>query len=81
LLPADLLMEYLIWYVPSDDEFERSFRVAALIESIFGPIYRGALVYALALLKDGRRPSYFEAISVGRRSWGRLLSARFFAGV
>ena len=80
-LPGNLFAEYLIWYVPSDDEFMRSYRVTALIETVFGPIYCGALVYALAQLKDGRRPSYFEAISVGLRTWGRLFSARFFAGL
>jgi hypothetical protein len=80
-LPGNLLGEYLIWYVPSDDEVVRSFRVGALIEAVFGLIYCGALVYALAQLKCGRRPSYFEAISVGRRNWGRLFSARFFTGL
>ena len=80
-LPGNLFEEYLIWYVPSDDVVMRSYRVAALIETVFGPIYCGALVYAIAQLKDGRRPSYFEAISVGRRTWGRLFSARFFAGL
>jgi hypothetical protein len=80
-LPGNLLGEYLIWYVPSDDEVMRSYRVGTLIETVFGPIYCGALVYALAQLKEGRRPSYFEAISVGLRTWGRLFSARFFAGL
>ena len=55
----------------------RSFRVGSLIEGVFGPIYRGALVYALAQLKDGWRPTYFEAMSVGLRNWGRLFSVRF----
>ena len=80
-LPGNLLGEYLVWYVPSDDDVARSFRVASLIEGVFGPIYSGALVYALAQLKEGRRPSYFEAISVGLRNWGRLFSARFQAGL
>jgi hypothetical protein len=80
-LPGNLVGEYLLWYVPSDDEAVRSFRVATLIEWIFGPIYCGALVYTLAQLKDGRRPGYSEAISVGLRTWGRLFSARFFAGI
>jgi hypothetical protein len=80
-LPGNLFGEYLIWYVPSNDEVARSFRIGALIEGVFGPIYCGALVYVLAQLKYGRRPSYFEAISVGLRTWGRLFSARFFAGL
>jgi hypothetical protein len=80
-LPGNLFAEYLIWYVPTDDEFMRSYRVTTIIEWVFGPIYWGALVYAFAQLKEGRRPSYVEAISVGLRTWGRLFSARFFAGV
>ena len=80
-LPGNLLGEYLVWYVPSDDDVMRYFRVESLIEGVFGPIYCGALVYALVQLKEGRRPTYFEAISVGRRNWGRLFSARFQAGI
>jgi hypothetical protein len=80
-LPGNLLGEYLIWHVPSDDDLGRSFRVSSLIEGVFGVISSGALVYALAQLKKGRRPGYFEALSVGFRNWGRLFSARFFAGI
>jgi hypothetical protein len=80
-LPGNVLEEYLAWYVPSDDDFVRSCRDGSMIETVFGPIYSGALVYALAQLKEGRRPSYLEAISVGLRTWGRLCSARFFAGL
>jgi hypothetical protein len=80
-LPGNVLGEYLAWYVPSDDDFVRSCRDGSMIETVFGPIYSGALVYALAQLKEGRRPSYLEAISVGLRTWGRLCSARFFAGL
>jgi hypothetical protein len=80
-LPGNLLGEYLIWHVPSDDDALRSYRVSAFIEGAFGAIYSAALVYALAQVKKGRRPSYFEAIAVGFRNWGRLFSARFFAGI
>jgi hypothetical protein len=80
-LPGNLLGEYLIWHVPSDDDVARSYRVGAFIDGVFGAISAGALVYALAQVKKGRRPGYFEAISVGFRNWGRLFSARFFAGL
>jgi hypothetical protein len=80
-LPGNLFGEYLLWYVPSDDDFLRTYQVANFIEGVFGPIYSGALVYALAQIKKGRRPGYSEAISVGFRNWGRLFSARFFAGI
>ena len=33
-LPGNLLGEYLIWYVPSDDEVMRSFRLGSLIEAV-----------------------------------------------
>jgi hypothetical protein len=80
-LPGNLLAEYLIWNAPSDDAaMMLSFQVGSLLESFFGPISGGALVYALAQLKEGRRPSYWEALSVGLRNWGRLFAARFFAG-
>lgn len=42
-LPGNLLGEYLIWHVPADDEFGRSFRVGAFIEGVFGAIL--ALLY------------------------------------
>ena len=78
-LPGNLLGEYLLWYVPSDDEFMRSFRVDSLIETSLGR-YTWAS-FTRRADKDGRRPGYFEAISVGLRTWGRLFSARFFAGL
>jgi hypothetical protein len=80
-LPGNLFAEYLIWYVPSDDEVGRSYRIGAIIEGVFGPICSGALVYTFAQVKKGRRPGYYEAIAVGFRNWGRLFSARFFAGI
>ncbi|MGH8621898.1 MAG: hypothetical protein ACRET3_07150, partial [Burkholderiales bacterium] len=40
-----------------------------------------AMIHALARLRQGDRPSYAEAMSAGLRSWGRLLVARFVAGL
>ncbi len=44
-------------------------------------LWGGSRLRGAALKEDGRRPSYVEAISVGLRTWGRLFSARFFAGI
>ena len=52
-----------------------------LIEGIFGPLYIGALVYALYRIKMGHRVTYKEAIAVGFRKWGSLFAARFVAGI
>ena len=50
-------------------------------EGIFGPIYIGALVYALFNIKQNLKVSYKNAIEVGVKNWGRLWLARFMAGI
>jgi hypothetical protein len=51
------------------------------IEFIFGPIYIGALVFALFQIKSGRTVTYTEAIAVGFKNWGSLFAERFLAGI
>jgi len=51
------------------------------LEGIFGPIYIGAMVYALFKIKQNQKVSYKEAINVGFKNWGRLFVARWIAGV
>ena len=51
------------------------------IEGIFGPIYIGALVYALYQINMGRTATYREAMSVGFRKWCSLFAARLVAGI
>ena len=43
-----------------------------MIEGVFGPVYVGAMLHALAERHRGRKVAYFEAMSVGLRGWGRL---------
>ena len=80
-LPGNLLTNYLTFEVFGEDDLAKTIRVTLWIERIFGPIYIGAMIYALAQLKQGQRPTYSEAMTVGFRNWGRLFVARFVAGL
>jgi hypothetical protein len=79
--PGNLLADFLAYYVFPEGEITKQLRLAMWIEGIFGPIYIGAMVYALARLKQGQDVSYGEAMAVGFRNWGRLFAARFMAGL
>ena len=65
----------------ANDKIVGPIRTGMWIEGAFGPIYIGAMIYALSQLKQGQHPSYREAIAVGFRNWGRLFAARFVAGL
>jgi hypothetical protein len=80
-LPGSLLVNYLAYYVFPDLEALKQVRATMWIEGIFGPVYIGAMVYALSRLKQGQSVSYREAMSVGIKNWGRLFAARFYVGV
>ena len=77
-LPGNVFVNYLIYHGDVDVRF--MIRAPMLIESIFGPIYIGALVFALAKVMQGEQPSYGESINVGFQKWGSLFAARFIAG-
>jgi len=80
-LPGNLLVSYLTYNVFGQEEILRQIRITMVFESIFGPIYIGAMIYALSRIKQGQRPAYSEAIFVGLRNWGRLFVAQLIAGV
>ena len=79
-LPGNILITFVAYNYAevSDIGF---MRLAMSIEGVFGPIYIGALVYALYQIKMGRTPTYREAMSVGFRKWGSLFAARCAAGI
>lgn len=56
-------------------------KITMWIEAILGPIYIGALIYALFQIKSGRGVTYREAMAVGIRKWGALFGARFVSGL
>ncbi len=78
-VPGNLLINFISYNLP---EVSESFlmRLPMLIETVFGPLYFGALVYALYQIKSGNPVSYREAMSIGSQKWGSLFLARFVAG-
>ena len=81
-LPGNILLNYVAYNVEgsSDMGFLGVMKMSMWIETIFGPIYIGALVYALFQIKSGQTVTYKEAIVVGFKKWGPLFAARFIAG-
>ena len=56
-------------------------RVTNLIELAFGPVYIGALIYALSKIEQGIIPTYQESIQHGVRQCYKLFIARLSAGL
>ena len=72
-LPGRILVNYLepVTDASGGTAFLGAMRMTMWIEGIFGPIYAGALVFALFRIKSGRPVSYWEAIATGFKKWGR----------
>ena len=60
---------------------QRIFKLTDLVACVISPIYTAGIIHAVAERGRGRRVGYREAIAVGLRTWGRLLAARFVAGL
>lgn len=80
-LPGNILINYLVYYAFYGEDLIGLMRVTMGIEWVFGPIYIGALIYALSKLKQYQMVTYTEAITAGFRNWKRLWWARFIAGL
>ena len=63
------------------DAIRVTLRLTRFIEAIFGPLYVGALIYAVSCLKQGWSVSYGEAMRAGLKNWGSLFGARLLAGL
>jgi len=79
-LPGNILINLYVYNVSSPDLWNVA-RVSMGLEGIFGPIYIGAMIYALYKIKQGQKASYKESIRVGFDNWGKLFVARWIAGV
>lgn len=79
-LPGNILANYIASYAKGADDF-RVLKMTMLIDTIFGPIYIGALIFALFQIKSGRSVTYSQAMAVGLKKWGALLVARLMAGL
>lgn len=79
-LPGNILANYIAYNVEGVSELGL-LNLTLSIEGIFGPIYIGALLYALFQIKSGRTVTYREAMTVGLRKWGTLFVARLAASL
>lgn len=79
-IPGNLLVGYAAQHGGADPAVSH-FKLNSLIEGVFGPIYGGALIYALSRRKEGLRVGYSEAMAVGLRRWGSLWGTRLVAGI
>ncbi len=80
-IPLNLLIEFAIAQNPNAMDPLIMMRISSLAEMVFGPICSGAIVTALANRMGGRSTGYAEAMRAGLHHWGRLLAARFVAGL
>ena len=78
-LPGNLLTNYVNHIYDGNNYLV--FKITLWFETIFGPIYIGALIHALYQIKSGRSATYRESITTGFNKWGRLFGARFVAGI
>jgi hypothetical protein len=79
-LPGNILVNFVAYnYVEVSDL--GIMKLTMWIEGIFGPIYIGALVYALYQIKMGKTVTYKKAMSIGFKKWGSLFAARFVASL
>lgn len=81
-LPGNVVVGLLTRHLGDDPQaLYTTLRATRFIESIFGPLYIGALLYALSRIRQGWSVSYGEAMREGLRNWGTLFGARLLAGL
>jgi hypothetical protein len=78
-IPGNILIEYVVGNAES--AVPMTFLVSSWVSAIFGPIYVGALIFALFRIKSGQPVTYGEAIAVGFKKWGVFFLARLAAGI
>jgi hypothetical protein len=80
-IPGHLLINLAIAENPNKADTLAALRLNNLVELVFGPIYAGGILTALAGRMNGTRVFYLEALRAGLHHWGRLFGARFVAGL
>ena len=83
-LPGHLVINYLDFFATSKgaaDAAARSFRVAILLEGVFGPLVIAATLAALLTIKQGQPPRYLAAMRWAIILWPRLFLARLVVSV
>jgi hypothetical protein len=79
-LPGHLLIDMAVASNPNHDNTLTMLHLGQLVEVVFGPIYAGGIISALAARMAGEKLSYLESLRTGLHHWGRMFGARFFAG-
>jgi len=83
-LPGHLVINYLDFFATSKgaaDAAARSFRVAILLEGVFGPLVVAATLAALLSIKQGQPARYLAAMRWAIILWPRLFLARLAVSV
>ena len=83
-LPGHLVINYLDFFATSKgaaDAAARSFRVAILLEGVFGPLVVAATLAGLLTIKQGQPPRYLAAMRWAIILWPRLFLARLVVSV
>jgi hypothetical protein len=83
-LPGHLVINYLDFFATSKgaaDAAARSFRVAILVEGVFGPLVVAATLAALLTIKQGQPARYLAAMRWAIILWPRLFPARLVVSV
>jgi hypothetical protein len=83
-LPGHLVINYIDFFAASKgaaDVAARSFRVAILLEGVFGPLVVAATLAALLSIKQGAPARYLAAMKWAFILWPRLFLARLVVSV
>jgi hypothetical protein len=80
-LPGNVILTYVSATAGETISPTTEIQLLIFFEGIFGPIYAGAVIYALQQRLLRQRVTYFEALGVGFRCWGRLFFTRFMASL
>lgn len=79
-LPGNLLLNHFYFTILEFGD-DAQMRMGMWIEGLFGPIYIGALAYALFEIKSGRKATYGASMIAGLRNWGVLWVAHLVSGI
>jgi hypothetical protein len=80
-LPGNLVVNYIAYHGQDSENPLAMMRLNNLIETVFGPIYTGGMIFALARRKSGEEVTYAKAIAAGFHNWGRMFGTRFVTGL
>ncbi len=78
-LPGNIALNYVAFLNPTEELVGSDFWLPSVIDSIFGPLSLGAVIYALDRRWQGLHVGYFEALRGGLKNWIPLFFTLFVA--